>query len=166
MNEIGRTLAIGVACRLFGPFVLAPGLLAAFAMSLALTESAFKRALYTIITSLGVAVPLALELLGVLAPSYSYDGTSMMTHPHITLLPETLTVAFLATATFGGVVAPVLYAGVLRGRLTDAEKAMLTQSWQLRQLARGADRSDPRGLRGSAARGAAETTAPSEADIL
>ena len=129
--------------RGFGPLLFTPMLLTAFTFAYCMTyEGAFRIAI--IATScLALIVSTAIDLSGVVAPSYSFHDGAMTILPRAVTLPEvpTLTALFLA-AIFMILVPGYLMTRIQRA-LREAELRSFLQAWQLEQLL-------PREARGSA----------------
>jgi hypothetical protein len=92
------------------------------------------RALVIGIGTLAVVVPLMLEGIGVLAPSYEFRGDALVILPRMHHFPPAATLAFLGYIALGHIVSISL----LMGRLHEARLAALEklhkQTWQLKQL--------------------------------
>ena len=126
----------GLACWL-GPFVLVPQAAAVVALWGA---SAFEmpRERWTVI-GMGIAsvvLPLALELLRLVPPSWELSsGNLVLLSRAVRLSPEwTLPALVWASVTF--TILPGVAIGNLRKRLGAAERQLFMQSWQLKQLLR------------------------------
>lgn len=134
------TLALVTLSRVFGPFVLIPGLAMANAISFSLESRGSLRALYVAISALGVAVPAGLELLGVLEPSYAFVEGHLRVLPHLTDLPETQSLILLWSASLAAIVVPSIAVSRTRDALRDAERRLAVVAWQLGKLVpHGAD---------------------------
>jgi serine/threonine protein kinase len=117
-----------------GPFVLVPTA-ASSILIFALVLSRPRERLPLIALSMGcVAVPAALEALGVLPPSYRFVSEGILLLPRaLALRPGPTTFALLWSAlTF--IAAPALYLARMRDALGVAERRLALQAWQLRQL--------------------------------
>jgi serine/threonine-protein kinase len=134
------TLALVALSRVFGPFVLVPGLAMANAISFSLESRGRVRALYVAISTLGVAVPAGLEALGVFAPSYMFEGGRMLVMPHLTELPRTQSLILLWSASLAAIVVPSIAVSRTRDALRSAERRLAVVAWQLGKLVpHGAD---------------------------
>ena len=128
------TTALVFLSRLFGPYVLIPGLAAANAVSFSLHAYGRRRWVFVGMASLAMVVPVALELAGVIAPSYAFEADGMVIRPHLTDLPETLAQLLLITANLAVIVAPALLMSRTRKALRDAQRQLSLYAWQMRQL--------------------------------
>ena len=81
-----------------------------------------------------VVVPLALELAGVIAPSYRFDGGVMVLVPRMVHHPEAPTLLALVLGSMATIVTLAFAITRMRGMLSDAELRLQLQAWQLRQL--------------------------------
>jgi eukaryotic-like serine/threonine-protein kinase len=120
--------------RLFGPLVLVPGLAATTAASFCMQVTGVRRLGYLAAAAAVVVVPLALELLGILPPSYRFEGGHVILDPHLTSLPQTATLVFLVTATVAAIVVPPLLLSRTRDSLRRAERDLSIHTWQMEQL--------------------------------
>jgi serine/threonine-protein kinase len=131
---IGSALALGAGSRMFGPFMYIPAVLTTTTLSFAMTEKTSRRVIWTGICAMAVLVPYALETLGVLSPSYGIVDGVIQVYPHMHAFPPG-TMAYLLVMTLFAIVVPaIVYGGFLRGRLNEAERAMLVQQWHLERL--------------------------------
>ena len=116
-----------------GPFVLIPSLAVLIAASLASLGGRRWVALTTAVGLVMIGLPLALEYLGVVAPSYTF-GEAMVVHPRLIDLPPTLTPIYfiIKEAVIVAVVGMML--ARFRDTLAAAEQALAVHAWQLSQL--------------------------------
>jgi hypothetical protein len=134
-NVISGTLSIGFMSTMFGPLFLIPGLAAMATMAGAFnTPTRSARALVIGIGVLAVLVPLLLEVVGLLPPSYEFRGHELVVLPRMHQFPPTATLVFLSYIGLGHIIS----IAVLVGRLHDARIRALEKlhkhTWQLRQL--------------------------------
>jgi hypothetical protein len=134
------TAAVATASALFGPFVLVPGLAATNAMSFALSSDARSRRVTTGAAALAVLAPFALELAGLVPPSYAFRDGALLVLPRATELPPLRTTLYLALTSVTMVIVPALSVGQLRERLNAAERRLYLQAWNLSQLVPSAAR--------------------------
>jgi len=121
--------------RLFGPLVLLPTLL--FAFAIVYGQNHFRTKLGAVAfgaSALLLVVPMALELLGVLSPSYTFDGDRMSIVPHMTELPRASTLSFLVFANLVVIASIWRLTQRIRRALADAETQVAIQSWHLRLM--------------------------------
>jgi len=132
---IGSALALGAGSRMFGPLMFVPAVLSTTTLSFAITEKATRRYAWTAICAMAVVVPYALEALGVLSPSYAIRDGVLLVFPHMHGFPAQATLPYLLMVTLFSIAVPaIIYGGFLRGRLNEAERAMLLQKWHFERL--------------------------------
>lgn len=142
-SVLGSTLTLLFATRMFGPLMFVPSVLSVTTLSFAITEKASRRYGWVALCSSALVVSLALEAAGVWPASYRIEEGVLMVLPHMHGFPD-FTIAAVAALSLAIVVVPALvYGGMLRTRLNDAEMALLTQSWHLEQLLPPAAMSEP-----------------------
>ncbi|HEY5925243.1 MAG TPA: hypothetical protein VIV11_26350, partial [Kofleriaceae bacterium] len=134
VSAVINALLIALVCRLVGPFVIAPTLVLTTLMAFAVHPSFGRMTVVTCILSLGVAVPWALEAVGVLAPTYRFEaGTIVLLSPAVTFSAAPVQLGFaLVLALLVAITAVLLRTMALRQR--DAAKQIELQAWHLRQL--------------------------------
>ena len=127
------TVLLLVLARMFGPLVAMPTI----ALGLAVTggfHPLAPRWSSVVFATLGVALPVVLELAGVVAPAYSFEPGGMLVHPMLTSFPRTPTLVYLAISSLSVIVATSAYMIAVRRALDDAQRTVLVQAWQLRHL--------------------------------
>ena len=135
---VGIGLALAYLCVAFlalvlSPFVLVPSLVTFVVGAVVLQRP--RMAL--LVGTLGLAtvlVPLVLEWIGVLAPSYSFVAGTLVLKPRMVDLPPTATVAMLISSSVALIGATLVFfrrVGLERAAL---ERQLYLQSWQLRQM--------------------------------
>ena len=134
-NVISGTLAIGFMSTMFGPLFLIPGLAAMSTMGASFTtNSRGSRALVISIGVLAVLVPLLLEMVGLLPPSYEFREEGLVILPRMHNFPPAATLTFLCYIGLGHIIS----ISILLGRLHEARVQLLEkmhmQTWQLKQL--------------------------------
>jgi serine/threonine-protein kinase len=128
------TVGMAAIGRSFGPLVLVPSLLAVNAAGFMLAPRRLVRWLSLAITSSAVLVPLLLEWLGVLSPSYLFEGGRMVIVPHLNDLPAVPSLVVVATISVGIIINSALFLSRVRATLNQAEERLHLNAWQLRQL--------------------------------
>jgi serine/threonine protein kinase len=134
LNACLNAALIGVVCRIVGPFLVAPALVATTLVAYAAHPRFGRIAVLSAILAAGIAVPWLLELAGVLAPTYSFDnGALIFRSPVIELnsLPVQLAFALILVGLLT-VVALLSRNQALRQHA--ANRAVELQAWHLRQL--------------------------------
>lgn len=131
---IGSSLTLLFATRMFGPLMFVPAVLSVTTLSFAITDKPSRRYGWVALCASALVVSLGLEAVGVWPASYRIEEGVLMVLPHMHAFPA-YTVPVLAALSVATVVVPaIVYGGMLRTRLNEAEKALLTQSWHLEQL--------------------------------
>jgi serine/threonine-protein kinase len=133
----GNAILIGMLARMFSPFLIAPGVAAATTIAM-LGSPLFRRErmigplVALMITA--VLVPWLLELVGVLAPTMSFDAGRMTIHDIKVEISAFPVQAGLATFTVALVFVAALVSRALSRGDEDAQRRLHLQAWQLRQL--------------------------------
>ncbi|HEY5933997.1 MAG TPA: serine/threonine-protein kinase [Kofleriaceae bacterium] len=134
MNACINAVLIGLVARIVGPFIIAPSLVITTLMAYSSHPQFGRIRVLAMILGCAVAVPWALELAGVLSPTYYFrDGEIVLTSPIIQFTPEPTQLAFalLLVATIT-IVALMSRSIALRQR--DATRKLELQAWHLRQI--------------------------------
>jgi len=134
-NVIAGALSVGFMSTMFGPLFLIPGLAAMSTMAAsANTPTRGARALVISIGVLPVLVPMMLEGMGLLPPSYEFRDNVLVILPRMHEFPKTATIVFLSYIGLGHIIGISL----LMGRLHEARMAAMhrlhVHTWQLKQL--------------------------------
>jgi len=134
-NVITGTLSVGLMSTMFGPLFLIPGLAAMSTMAAsANTPTRGARALVISIGVLAVLVPMMLEGIGLLPPSYEFRDNVLVILPRMHEFPKTATIVFLSYIGLGHIISISL----LMGRMHEARMAAMhklhVHTWQLKQL--------------------------------
>ncbi|WP_170319493.1 serine/threonine-protein kinase [Polyangium spumosum] len=129
-----NVLALGFLSRAFGPLFFVPMLVSIFTFSFSMTHSGRFRAAIIATGCIGLLVPLGLELLGLIARSYTFQDGTMVVLPQGVSLPEVPTLVALTLGNVFLIVAPSLILGRVQLALREAEMRSAMQAWHLRQL--------------------------------
>jgi predicted Ser/Thr protein kinase len=139
----GRSLVIGmflsatvllvVVSRLFGPLFAAPTVAVGLAVAGGFHPLAPRWSSVAFAT-VGIALPIALDLTGAVAPAYSFQADGLLVHPALASLPRVPTFVYLVVSTLAVVFAVSAYMIAVRRSLDEAQRVVLVQSWQLRHL--------------------------------
>src|SRR5262245_4266427 len=132
---VATMAAIGLFGRLFGPFIVVPSLAASHAAAFALLAPARLRRLAFACSCLPVLVPVALEALGVLDPSYRFENGAMIVLSHAVQIRATPALLFLALASVMTGVVGVSLIVRARDARDRAEVSAQLQMWLLKQVA-------------------------------
>ncbi|MDD9932725.1 MAG: serine/threonine-protein kinase [Myxococcales bacterium] len=134
-NVISGTLAIGFMSTMFGPLFLIPGLAAMSTMAAAFnTPNRSARVLVISIGVLAVVVPLMLEVVGLLPPSYEFRDGYLMILPRMHYFPPGATLVFLCYIGLGHIISISMMMGRLHESRLAAIEKLHKQTWQLKQL--------------------------------
>jgi serine/threonine-protein kinase len=132
---LANTLALALLSRMFGPYVIVPGLACGSAVMFSIHQrDRMWVPLVLASCAAGVLLPLAGEWLGVLQSSYAFEGGAMIVLPNLIELPETAVHALLTLATVGIIAMPTLLISLLRRELLRVRRDLHVQRWQLGQL--------------------------------
>ena len=134
VNACVNAVLIALVARMVGPFIIAPTLVVTTLMAYASHPQFGRLRVLSVILGCAVAIPWALELLGVLAPTYSFRGGEIiLSSPSIVFMPVPTQLAFaLLLVSLVGVVAALSRSIATRQR--DATRRLELQAWHLRQL--------------------------------
>ena len=125
---------ISAVAALFGPLVLMPAVLGINISAYAATVDRLGRRLAYAVSTVAIAVPIVLELTGVVGPSLALGPDGMTILPRALGLDSMSAVAVLALASLGTVFAGIVAVGRLRDALTRAESQLEMYNWHFRQL--------------------------------
>jgi serine/threonine-protein kinase len=84
-----------------------------------------------------VAVPFALDVLGVLPPSVAFEGGALVTLPQIASFPRVPTLIFLLSTNLGVILTASLFVARSRDALHATQEQLYFHTWQLRQFVPG-----------------------------
>ncbi len=134
LNACVNALLIAMVCRLVGPFIIAPTLVTTTLIAYAAHPALGSIRVVAVILASGVAVPWALELLGVLTRTYHFvDGNLVLSSAALTFTAAPVQLAFaLLLVALVGIVALLARGMALRQR--GATRALELQAWHLRQI--------------------------------
>jgi hypothetical protein len=134
-NVIAGTLAVGMMSTMFGPLFLIPGLAAMSTMAAsANTNTRGARALVISIGVLAVLVPMMLEGLGLLPPSYEFRDNMLVILPRMHHFSKTATIVFLSYIGLGHIISISLIMGRMHESRVAAMQKLHVHTWQLKQL--------------------------------
>jgi len=123
-----------------GPLLVAPGFAALGLFGNLLLLERY-RAVGVAIGSSPVVVPLFLQWVGVLPPSYAFSEAGMTILPRVFLFHAVPTLVVLAVSAVAVLALAVLAGVYIRRSVADAERSLKVQAWQLRQLVPASPRS-------------------------
>jgi serine/threonine protein kinase len=128
-----QAITMGFTTRMFGPFVIVPGIVAATTAMFVFNELRHLR----VLVAFGVAsilVPWGLEHLGLLAPSYAFAADGLTIRASFVSFPQLPTELALVFASVGTVLMAALALSRARRGLQDARRKLAVQKWQLEQI--------------------------------
>jgi len=134
ISVIGNTALVIALSRVLGPFVIPPGVGVVVAMAV-MTDPGV-RMWWLVPTCLGIApiAALALEEVGVLAPTMYADGSSLVLTSTVVELPADLVVGGLVAYVIALVVVAVLFARNVAMVHHATRRSLAVQAWHLRRL--------------------------------
>jgi eukaryotic-like serine/threonine-protein kinase len=133
-NACINAMIIGLVCRMVGPFIVAPTLVATTLMAYAAHPRFGRIVVVASILAGAVLVPWGLELAGVLSPTYTFvNGTIVLSSAVLTFRSVPVQLAFLVLLIALLAVVAVL-SRMMAQRQRDANRRVELQAWQLRQL--------------------------------
>jgi serine/threonine protein kinase len=130
---VASTLALASGALLFGPLVLVPAIV--LGTGVGYIASVDHR--HWLVTTAGVVVivvPTLLQALGVLPPSYDFEGGTIRILPHMASFPPAATLAFLLVTHVVILVTCQIYIARLRREYLEAQARLRLQAWQLGQI--------------------------------
>ncbi|MCH9682445.1 MAG: serine/threonine protein kinase [Deltaproteobacteria bacterium] len=126
--------AMGGTATLYGPLVFTPGAVAINCTAFALTVGPLARRATMAVGSLAIVVPLLLELLGLVQPSYRSTSEGMELLSRALQLRGAPALVLLAVASVAMVLTGGFAVGRARDALDRAERQLALYSWHFRQL--------------------------------
>jgi len=134
LNACINAALIALVCRMVGPFIIAPTLVTTTLMAYAAHPAFGSIRIVSAILVSGVAIPWALEAIGVLAPTYRFGGGELvLASPNLTFTAVPVQVAF-AVLLVSLVAVVALLTRVLALRQREAAHKLELQAWALRQI--------------------------------
>ncbi|MEZ4219323.1 MAG: serine/threonine-protein kinase [Polyangiaceae bacterium] len=129
-------VVVGLSSLLMGPLVFTPAVAStAAAVSMISTRANYITRRFVLLLSLvAVFLPLALQLTGVISPSYAVEGGKLVLLPVVMNLPPVGTLVFLSAATLLHIVLTAVLIGTGVEQLVQAERTNFAQAWRLRRL--------------------------------
>jgi serine/threonine-protein kinase len=128
-------LALASMSAAYGPLVLLPMLVLASMLSTVMRpKGALGHGTLTAIACATVLLPLGLEWLGVVPPSYTVESGRFVVESRVMPFNAWNTVGLLTFTTIALLVSVSVAFGQQRARVSEAERRLFLQTWQLRQL--------------------------------
>ncbi len=134
LNACINAVLIALICRMVGPFIIAPTLVTTTLIAYAAHPALGSIRIVALILSSGVAIPWALEALGVLEGTYRFvEGDLVLSSNVLTFTAVPVQVAFAAMLVALVTIVALLTRGMaLRQR--QATRSLELQAWHLRQI--------------------------------
>jgi serine/threonine-protein kinase len=131
---VTTAIAFGFATRFASPLVLVPSAVAINATGYAVFLRGRYRALVALASCASFMVPLALELAGVISPTFVFEGGRLVILPMALDLPATPSLVLFAVSSVMAVFLGAVIMGHVRDRLADAESRVFMYAWHLREM--------------------------------
>jgi len=143
-NACINALLIGLICRMVGPFIIAPTLVATTLMGYAAHPRFGRISIIAMILASSVLVPWGLELVGAVAPTYKFvDGTLVLDSPIVSFHSAPVQIAFAVLLVALLAVVAVL-SRMMAERQREASRRFELQAWHLRQLVPPPEAAEPK----------------------
>lgn len=128
--------AVALAGSFLGPLVLVPSLATAMfgAFTISMRSDSRARAAAMALSAGAVLLPSALQLAGVLPPSYAFEDGKIVILPRLVALPSHVSPAIVTAISLLVVVLTNLLTAQVVRELAHAERSARTQAFRLRQL--------------------------------
>jgi tRNA A-37 threonylcarbamoyl transferase component Bud32 len=134
-TTISSSLSISAMSSMFGPFFIVPGLAASNTMANSLyVTNRYTRGLIVAIGVLAVFIPVMLEAVGVLPPSYEFRNGVLIVLPQMHAFDPLATTVFFYYITFGQIIVLPRLIGRFSEELQKAEHKLRVNTWQFEQL--------------------------------
>ena len=134
VSYVFNVLALVCIGRGFGPLFFTPTLLTAFTFAYCMTHRGAFRAAIIGTGAAALLGAVAVELSGLVAPSYAFHEGAMTILPRAVTLSASPTLTALAVGSVFMVVVPGVLMGRMQRALREAEQRSFLQAWHLRQL--------------------------------
>ncbi len=131
--------AVASVSAWLGPFVAVPMMASVMVLLFSTLSMPRERPVLLGIWSLAVVVPFALELAGVVPPSYRFEGGGLLLVPRGYGLPAWPTMGALLYITLSWILVPPFLLARVHDALQKAERQLLLHAWQFRRLLPGAE---------------------------
>jgi serine/threonine-protein kinase len=127
---------VGCSATCFGPFIFAPAVAAtsAAAFAVSLRANTYTRNMLMTLSIMSIFVPYALQVLGVIPPSYVFHDGIIEIRPILEDFPPFFTQLGLCVVTAAQLVLPSILVTSAVDALIRAERTNFGQAWRLKQL--------------------------------
>ena len=126
--------AVATVSAWLGPFVAVPMMASVMVLLFSTLSMPRERPVLLGIWSLAVVVPFALELVGVVPPSFRFEGGGLLLVPRGYGLPARPTMGALLYITLSWILVPPFLLARVHDALQRAERQLLLHAWQFRRL--------------------------------
>jgi tRNA A-37 threonylcarbamoyl transferase component Bud32 len=133
-SMVASSAAFAVCSRFGSPVILAPTALAVNAAGYAIFLKPQHRWYVALVSCLAFAVPMGLELAGVLSPTLTFDGGNVVVVSRALEMPRLPTLALVSIGSLAAILISVFVVGHIRDRLSEAERRMYLYTWHLREF--------------------------------
>jgi hypothetical protein len=128
------TLGLALTSRFFSPLILTPAAIAINSTAYALFVEPRHRILVAIVGLLGLLTPLALEVAGLTASTFSFEDGILHVLPDAVELHPGWSVFIMTAAGAMAVALGCFGVGHIRDRLVEAERRVFIYAWHLREF--------------------------------
>lgn len=125
---------MAVTSSIAGPFVAVPALAAGITTFFAAHVSARERHVATALITLGAAAGFAVDAFGWFPPGYAFEPGKIVLFARAVEFPKWPMLAALLYSSLSSVALPAMFTGRVHDERTAAQRRMILQAWQLRQL--------------------------------
>lgn len=134
------TFAIACFTQVFSPVLVAPTLMATNLIAFCAYAGPRQRVALVLASVLGMAIPIALEAAGVIAPSFVVDADGIHVLPRLVSFEPRITWWLLVAGATVAVAVPGVVAGRVRDALVASQQRAMLQAWHLEALVPKRDR--------------------------
>jgi len=128
-------VAYAASAAFYGPLVLAPGMIAINTAAFAMIFGPRLRVVSISAGCLAIALPVLLDVTGVVRPSYAFRGGALVLLPNVLEMSPAPTWLFLSITGIAMVLTGAVSAGYVKDSLRGAERHLYLYAWHIAQLA-------------------------------
>jgi eukaryotic-like serine/threonine-protein kinase len=125
---------VGASSLILGPFLLLPGAVAVLTIGNAVVLTGRWRAAAIALGCLALVMPIVLEAVGVLPPSFQFVNGALMILPRMVDLSAGPTFCLLVVSTLITTVIPAFAIAFVRDIVINRRRELAIQAWHLKQL--------------------------------
>ncbi|AKF09723.1 Serine/threonine protein kinase PpkA [Sandaracinus amylolyticus] len=134
VSFLAGTISIAVFTQVFSPVLVAPTLMATHLIVYCAYAAPVQRAMLIAVALAGMGIPIVLEELGVLAPTFVVDAQGIHVLPRLVDFEPRLTWWLLVMGATTAVGVPGVIAGRVRDALVGSQRKLLLHTWHLEAL--------------------------------